>query len=60
MKVGDLLLLNEHGVDDYGVTSCIFLGYKKAFGVKYVTVFIKGREIALHRTHLKELLNESR
>ncbi len=47
MKVGDLLLLSHDAVKTYGVTACIFLGYKERLGRTSIMALIKGRKVPL-------------
>ncbi len=60
MKKGDLVSLNKYGVDTYGVTSCIFLGYSTAFGVTYPIALIGGIKEAVPPLFLGRVLNEKR
>lgn len=47
MKKGDLLLLSDDAVKTYGVTSCLFLGYKEGLGRTYIMALIEGRKVPL-------------
>ncbi len=47
MKKGDLLLLSDDAVKTYGVTSCLFLGYKEGPGRTYIMALIEGRKVPL-------------
>jgi len=47
MKVGDLLLLSHDAVKTYGVTACIFLGYKEGLDRTYIMALIEGRKVPL-------------
>ena len=47
MKKGELLLLSDDAVKTYGVTACIFLGYKERLGRTSIMALIEGRKVPL-------------
>jgi len=47
VKVGELLLLSDDAVKTYGVTACLFLGYKERLGRTSIMALIKGRKVPL-------------